>query len=306
MHAVILAGGKGVRLRPYTTALPKPLVPDRRPARDPGDRAAPARRAPASPAAPSPSATSGEIIRAYVGDGSQWGLAVDYATEESPLGTMGPLLTMRDQLPEYFLVMNGDVLTDLDYADVLHQHRRSRRAADHRHLRPQGAHRLRGADHRRRQGGRLHREAEHGLPRLDGGLRAVPRAPSPATRRDCRWASTSWSSTCSRPRTTAARLRLRRVLAGHRPPGRLRPGQRRVHHPRVAAAQGSLSTVMRILVLGATGYPGRPRRRAAACPAGRAGARRRAAGPARTSASTSPPSARSSWRRRSPRSRPTP
>jgi nucleoside-diphosphate-sugar epimerase len=67
----------------------------------------------------------GEIIRAYVGDGSQWGMAVDYATEKNPLGTMGPLLTMRERLPESFLVMNGDVLTDLDYADVLKRHRAS-------------------------------------------------------------------------------------------------------------------------------------------------------------------------------------
>ncbi|MCX4405069.1 sugar phosphate nucleotidyltransferase [Streptomyces sp. NBC_01764] len=67
----------------------------------------------------------GEIIRAYVGDGSQWGMAVDYATEENPLGTMGPPLTMRERLPESFLVMNGDVLTDLDYADVLKRHRAS-------------------------------------------------------------------------------------------------------------------------------------------------------------------------------------
>lgn len=125
MHAVILAGGKGVRLRPYTTSLPKPLVPiaDRysileivmRQLAWHGFR----------------SITLaighlGHLIRSYVGDGSQWGLRrVDYAMEESPLGTIGPLLTMRDRLPERFLVMNGDVLTDLDFADLLHHHERS-------------------------------------------------------------------------------------------------------------------------------------------------------------------------------------
>lgn len=124
MHAVILAGGKGVRLRPYTTALPKPLVPI-------GDQHAILEivlRQLASSGFTSCTIAVGHlggIIRAYVGDGSQWGMAVDYSTEESPLGTMGPLLTMRDRLPESFLVMNGDVLTDLDFGDVLRQHRGS-------------------------------------------------------------------------------------------------------------------------------------------------------------------------------------
>ncbi|NYI08128.1 mannose-1-phosphate guanylyltransferase [Allostreptomyces psammosilenae] len=121
MHAVILAGGKGVRLRPYTTALPKPLVPIgdehsileivMRQLADRGFR----------------SATLainhlGHLIRSYVGDGSQWGLRVDYATEDAPLGTIGPLVQQRDRLPEHFLVMNGDVLTDLDFGDLLTRH----------------------------------------------------------------------------------------------------------------------------------------------------------------------------------------
>ncbi|URM88745.1 NTP transferase domain-containing protein [Streptomyces sp. MRC013] len=121
MHAVILAGGKGVRLRPYTTALPKPLVPI-------GDQHAileiVLRQLSAAGFTRCTIAIGhlGQIIRAYVGDGSQWGMDVDYATEESPLGTMGPLLNLRERLPENFLVMNGDVLTDLDYADVLRRH----------------------------------------------------------------------------------------------------------------------------------------------------------------------------------------
>ncbi|KIF05146.1 nucleoside-diphosphate-sugar pyrophosphorylase [Streptomyces sp. RSD-27] len=124
MYAVILAGGKGVRLRPYTTALPKPLVPI-------GDQHAileiVLRQLSGAGFTRCTIAIGhlGEIIRAYVGDGSQWGMSVDYATEESPLGTMGPLLNLRDRLPEHFLVMNGDVLTDLDYADVLRRHEAS-------------------------------------------------------------------------------------------------------------------------------------------------------------------------------------
>ncbi|MFE9401496.1 sugar phosphate nucleotidyltransferase [Streptomyces sp. NPDC006530] len=124
MHAVIMAGGKGVRLRPYTTALPKPLVPI-------GDQHAILEIVLRQLAAAGFTGCTiaighlGHIIRAYVGDGERWGLKVDYSTEESPLGTIGPLLTMRERLPESFLVMNGDILTDLDYADVLTRHRTS-------------------------------------------------------------------------------------------------------------------------------------------------------------------------------------
>jgi NDP-sugar pyrophosphorylase family protein len=125
MHAVILAGGKGVRLRPYTTSLPKPLVPI-------GDQYSILEiimRQLAQQGFRSATLAIGhlgQLIRAYVGDGRQWGLTVDYAVEESPLGTIGPLLMMRDRLPEDFLVMNGDVLTDLDMGDVLRTHREAR------------------------------------------------------------------------------------------------------------------------------------------------------------------------------------
>ena len=124
MHAVILAGGKGVRLRPYTTALPKPLVPI-------GDQHAILEIVMRQLASAGFKTVTlaighlGHIIRAYVGNGSQWGLRVGYAVEDSPLGTMGPLLTMQDRLPENFLVMNGDILTDLDFAGVLKHHEES-------------------------------------------------------------------------------------------------------------------------------------------------------------------------------------
>ncbi|MEU7042067.1 sugar phosphate nucleotidyltransferase [Streptomyces varsoviensis] len=124
MHAVILAGGKGVRLRPYTTALPKPLVPI-------GDQHAILEIVMRQLAAAGFTSCTlaighlGHIIRAYVGTGAQWGLRVGYTTEDSPLGTMGPLLTMLDRLPEHFLALNGDILTDLDFGDVLRDHRSS-------------------------------------------------------------------------------------------------------------------------------------------------------------------------------------
>jgi len=121
MHAVILAGGRGVRLRPYTTALPKPLVPIgeeyaildiilQQLGTRGFDRVTLA------------IGHLGSLIRAFVGDGSRWRLRVDYAEEKAPLSTIGPLLNFVDLLPEHFLVMNGDVLTDLDYAALMDHH----------------------------------------------------------------------------------------------------------------------------------------------------------------------------------------
>lgn len=121
MHAVVLAGGKGVRLRPYTTTLPKPLVPI-------GDEYAILEILLHQLSRQGFRTVTlaighlGHLIRSYVGDGSRWGLRVDYAVEEAPLGTIGPLLTMRDRLPAEFLVANGDVLTDLDFAGLLLEH----------------------------------------------------------------------------------------------------------------------------------------------------------------------------------------
>lgn len=122
MHAVILAGGKGVRLRPYTTSLPKPLVPI-------GDRYSILEIVLTQLAdqgftdATLAIGHLGHLIRSFVGDGSRWGLRVQYLDEDIPLGTMGPVLRLVDHLPEHVLVMNGDILTDMDYARLLREHR---------------------------------------------------------------------------------------------------------------------------------------------------------------------------------------
>ncbi|MCI1279415.1 MAG: nucleotidyltransferase family protein [Nitrospira sp.] len=112
-RAVILAGGKGTRLWPYTIVLPKPLVPV-------GDY-------PILEVIVRQLVRHGfthitlavnhlaEIIKAFFMDGSKWGTKIDYSLEDRPLGTMGPLGRIAD-LPEDFLVMNGDILTDLNYA----------------------------------------------------------------------------------------------------------------------------------------------------------------------------------------------
>jgi NDP-mannose synthase len=125
MHAVILAGGKGVRLRPYTTRLPKPLVPI-------GDEHSIMEIVLSQLAQSGFDRVTlaighlGDLIRSYIGNGSRWGMEIDYSVpEQVPLGTMGPVLQLLDRLPDEFLVMNGDVLTDLDYADLMRQHGQS-------------------------------------------------------------------------------------------------------------------------------------------------------------------------------------
>jgi NDP-mannose synthase len=121
MHAVILAGGRGVRLRPYTTAFPKPLVPI-------GDECAIIEivlrqlRSHGFTSATIAIGHLGQLIRAYCGNGTQWDLEIEYWSEDRPLGTMGPIVSNLDDLPDHFLVMNGDVLTDLPYGDLLRGH----------------------------------------------------------------------------------------------------------------------------------------------------------------------------------------
>ena len=120
--AVILAGGKGTRLRPYTTSFPKPLMPV-------GDR-------PVLEILIEQLIRDGftdlrfavghlaELIEAYFGDGTRWGedVTISYSHETSPLGTAGPLAMLADGMPENFIVVNGDVLSDLDYRAFLESH----------------------------------------------------------------------------------------------------------------------------------------------------------------------------------------
>lgn len=122
MRAIILAGGKGTRLAPYTTVFPKPLVPV-------GDM-------PILEIVIRQLCYFGiheitlavghlaELIEAYFGDGSRFGVKIDYSREEKPLGTAGPLSLVKG-LDSAFLVMNGDLLTTLDFRSLVEQHSRS-------------------------------------------------------------------------------------------------------------------------------------------------------------------------------------
>src|SRR4051812_9849852 len=118
-RAVILAGGRGTRLRPFTVSLPKPLMPIvdepileiiiRQLAVQGFDHITLAVNHQA------------ELLKAFFGNGSRWNVEIDYSLELEPLGTMGPLRLISD-LPEHFLVMNGDILSDIDFGALLARH----------------------------------------------------------------------------------------------------------------------------------------------------------------------------------------
>jgi NDP-sugar pyrophosphorylase family protein len=121
MKAVILAGGKGTRLAPYTTVLPKPLMPV-------GDM-------------PILEITlrqlkyfgvtefvlcvghMASLLQAYFGDGRRLGVSISYSLEEEPLGTAGPI-GLLPPLDDTFIVTNGDLLTTIDYAAMVQFHKR--------------------------------------------------------------------------------------------------------------------------------------------------------------------------------------
>ncbi len=124
MKAVVLAGGKGTRLRPLTFSIPKPLLPV-------GEK---------------PILEiilrnfkkfgineiiislgyHGELIKAFCADGSKFGLSIKYIDEEKPLGTAGPLSLIKDHFDsdEKFVLMNGDIFTQLDFSKMIDYHTR--------------------------------------------------------------------------------------------------------------------------------------------------------------------------------------
>jgi NDP-sugar pyrophosphorylase family protein len=126
MKAVVLAGGKGTRLAPYTQILPKPLMPIgdmpilemllRQMKRTGIDEVI---------------LTVGhlaDLLRSYFGDGSKFGVRLTYSHEECPLGTAGPL-SLLSGLDDTFMVTNGDVLTTLDFAELVDWHKAHKAAA---------------------------------------------------------------------------------------------------------------------------------------------------------------------------------
>jgi NDP-sugar pyrophosphorylase family protein len=126
MKAIVLAGGKGTRLAPYTKILPKPLMPiGEMPILEV------ILRQMKSAGVNRVILTVGhlsELLRAFFQDGHQWGLQIEYSYEQCPLGTAGPI-ALIDGLTDTFLVTNGDVLTTLCLHDLINFHREQHAAA---------------------------------------------------------------------------------------------------------------------------------------------------------------------------------
>jgi NDP-sugar pyrophosphorylase family protein len=123
MKVVILAGGKGRRLYPYTVVLPKPLMPI-------GDfpilevllkQLKNCKLTDITIAV----GHLGNLIQTYFGDGKKWGVNIAYSFEEKPLGTVGPLALLVG-LDKTFMVMNGDLLTTLNYLELIDYHQKQK------------------------------------------------------------------------------------------------------------------------------------------------------------------------------------
>ena len=122
-RAILLAGGKGTRLKPFTKILPKPLMPIGkftileiviRQLKYYGFKHI--------------TITvnhQAKLIKAFFGNGKKFNVTIDYALEKKPLGTMGPLKGIKD-LPDNFLVMNGDILTDLNFNKLYNIHKKNK------------------------------------------------------------------------------------------------------------------------------------------------------------------------------------
>ena len=120
MKAVIMAGGEGTRLRPLTSNQPKPMLPM---ANIPMmEHVVNLLRQHGFEDIVVTVAFMANAIRTYFGDGSEFGVRMVYATESTPLGTAGSVRNARDELDERFLVLSGDVLTDIDLAQVVDFH----------------------------------------------------------------------------------------------------------------------------------------------------------------------------------------
>ncbi len=116
MKAVILAGGLGTRLRPFTQIIPKPLLPI-------GEKSVleiqiEHLKKHGFDEIFLATNYKSQYIENFFGDGSQYGVKLKISKEEKPLGTVGPLTLLKNELTEPFLVMNGDILTAMDFSKL--------------------------------------------------------------------------------------------------------------------------------------------------------------------------------------------
>lgn len=127
MKAVILAGGKGTRLKPYTTVLPKPLMPiGNYPILEVILRQLKYYGVDEIFLAVGHMA---QLFQSFFNNGEHYGVKIGYSFESQPLGTAGPISQLIDRLDEDFLVMNGDLLTTLNYRHIFDYHLQNKAAA---------------------------------------------------------------------------------------------------------------------------------------------------------------------------------
>jgi NDP-sugar pyrophosphorylase family protein len=127
MQALILAGGKGTRLHPYTTVIPKPLMPV-------GDYPIleiiirQLKLAGVEEVILAVGHMS-QLFQAFFQDGERFGLKISYSFESQALGTAGPIALVIDRSSDDFLVLNGDLLTTLSYSNLFRYHKEMKAAA---------------------------------------------------------------------------------------------------------------------------------------------------------------------------------
>lgn len=121
MKAVIMAGGQGTRLRPLTSNMPKPMLPVANvpmmehivkllKENEIEDTVVTLQFLPT-------------LVRNHFGDGEEWGVNIEYVTEDTPLGTAGSVKNASHLLDDTFLVISGDALTDIDLSDLIRFHK---------------------------------------------------------------------------------------------------------------------------------------------------------------------------------------
>ncbi len=116
MQAVILAGGLGTRLKPFTEAIPKPLLPV-------GEKSilevqVLCLRKYGFDDIYIATNYKAEYVESFMGDGSRYGVNLTFSKETKPLGTCGPISLLKSELTSPFILMNGDILTTLDFGKL--------------------------------------------------------------------------------------------------------------------------------------------------------------------------------------------